>query len=95
MVHYEDLRSNLKPNLEKMLRFLQVPLDNDRILCTISSPDGKYKRPAAKKKLNFDPYTDEMKEYISLYVKALSMALHITNQTKLPDSYDPHLKFLL
>lgn len=95
VVHYEDLRSNLKPNLEKMLRFLQVPLDNDRILCTISSPDGKYKRPAAKKKLNFDPYTDEMKEYISLYVKALSMALHITNQTKLPDSYDPHLKFLL
>ncbi|XP_071849045.1 sialate:O-sulfotransferase 2-like [Apostichopus japonicus] len=94
VVHYEDLRSNLKPNLEKMLRFLKVKIDPNRVLCTISSPDGKYKRPAAKQKLSFDPFTDEMKEYVSLYIKAVSMALHITNQTKLPDTYNPHLKFL-
>lgn len=95
VVHYEDLRSNLLPNLINIVKFLEVPIDKERLLCTISSPDGKYKRPAAKQQLGFDPFTDEMKEFVTLYIKGVSMALYITNQTKLPDTYNPQLRFLL
>ncbi|XP_072164172.1 sialate:O-sulfotransferase 2-like [Diadema setosum] len=93
VIHYEELRSDAFLPLQKMVRFLGQTIDEERILCTLSSPDGKFKRrESSRQKLSFDPFTDEMREMIGLYVKSVDMALKLKNQTALPGDYNPQLR---
>eukprot|EP00057_Strongylocentrotus_purpuratus_P026022 XP_011680496.1 PREDICTED: WSC domain-containing protein 2 [Strongylocentrotus purpuratus] len=93
VIHYEDLRNDPFESLNKMVQFLGQPPNEERILCTLSSPDGKFKRrESTRQKLSFDPYTDEMREVLSLYIKSVEMALKLKNQSALPKDYNPHLK---
>ena len=93
VIYYEDLQSNLYDNLVKIVEFLGLPVEEDRLLCVLGNPHGKFKRPPDKRKqLTFDPYTDEMREFITLYIKGVAMALKLKNQGTLPTQYDPKLE---
>ncbi|XP_072044294.1 sialate:O-sulfotransferase 1-like [Amphiura filiformis] len=93
VIYYEDLQTDLYDNLVKILDFVGLPVDEDRLLCVVGNPLGKFKRPTDKRKqLTFDPYTEEMKEFITLYVKGVSMALKLKNQRHLPAQYDPKME---
>ncbi|XP_071789463.1 sialate:O-sulfotransferase 2-like [Asterias amurensis] len=93
VVYYEDLQTNLYDNLKRIVKFLKVPVDEERLLCVLSSPLGKFKR-SGKPKLpsTFDPYTEEMKEMVDLSLKTVSMALKLRNCTGLPKDYDPRIQ---
>lgn len=93
VIYYEDLQTNLYENLLKIVNFLGLPVDENRLLCALGNPHGKFKRPTDKKKqLTFDPYSDEMREIVTLYTKAVSMALKLKDQQSLPNQYDPKLE---
>ena len=86
VIYYEDLQTNLYDNLVKMVEFLGLPVEEDRLLCVLGNPDGKLKRPT--RQLTFDPYTDEMRGFITLYIKRVSVALKLKNQRALPIQYN-------
>ena len=86
VIYYEDLQTNLYDNLVKMVEFLGLPVEEDRLLCVLGNPDGKFKRPT--RQLTFDPYTDEMRGFITLYIKRVSVALKLKNQRALPIQYN-------
>ncbi|XP_071790324.1 sialate:O-sulfotransferase 2-like isoform X2 [Asterias amurensis] len=88
IVYYEDLQTNLYENLKMMVKFLNVPVNEDRLLCVLSNPVGKCRR--SKKPTSsstFDPFTEEMKEMINLNIKHVSMTLESRNYTGLPKDY--------
>lgn len=63
IVHYEDLIRNLDATLRDILSFLNRPVDEQLLNCTLSSRDGIYKRSRSKKDL-VDPYWDDLQRII-------------------------------
>ena len=89
VIYYEDLQTDLYGNLVKIVNFLGLPVDEKRLLCVLGNPHGKFKRPTdIKKQLTFDPFTDKMREEMSFYIEAVSMALKLKKQQSLPSQYD-------
>ncbi|XP_033102142.1 WSC domain-containing protein 2-like [Anneissia japonica] len=95
VVHYEHLKTDIYGELKKIVQFLKLPVNESRLLCVASDPVGKFKRPPAPKgkQLDFDPFTEDMREMVSLYIKSVAMALDARNQEPLPDQYNPKLTF--
>ncbi|XP_059608231.1 WSCD family member AAEL009094-like [Phlebotomus argentipes] len=60
IVFYEDLVSDLRGSLVRILRFLQWPVDDKNLDCAIKRRRGNYKR----RQLPFDPFTKSMKDRI-------------------------------
>ncbi|XP_071946552.1 sialate:O-sulfotransferase 2-like [Antedon mediterranea] len=95
VVHYEHLKADIYGELKKIVQFLKLPVNENRLLCVASDPVGKFKRPPApkNKQLEFDPFTEDMREMVSLYIKSVAMALEARNQEPLPDQYNPKFTF--
>ncbi|XP_022101127.1 WSC domain-containing protein 2-like [Acanthaster planci] len=93
VVYYEDLQSRLYDVLEGIVSFLEIPVDEERLMCVLSSPHGKFKRSGKRQNpLTFDPYTEEMREMVELSLKAVSMALKLRDCPGLPREYNPGLE---
>lgn len=59
IVLYDQLRHDLGPTLRSLVQFLDLPLDEAAIQCTIEHPEGLHHRGARTD--NYDPYTEDMK----------------------------------
>ncbi|XP_077167196.1 sialate:O-sulfotransferase 1 isoform X3 [Paroedura picta] len=88
VVHYEDLKQNLLPQLHKMVAFLNISVTEDRLLCVENNRDGNFKRSGVRQK-RFEPFTKEMKDLINKYIVIVDKALWDRNFSGLPKEYLP------
>ncbi|XP_078082066.1 WSC domain containing 1a [Mustelus asterias] len=88
VVHYEDLKRDLLPQLKRMVEFLNITVSDDRLLCVETQKDGNFKRSGLRQK-DFDPFTLEMKSVINSYIGMVDEALKMKNLTRLPEEYLP------
>ncbi|XP_072921420.1 sialate:O-sulfotransferase 2-like isoform X1 [Hemitrygon akajei] len=88
VVHYEDLKHDLFNQLKKMVSILGLSVSDDRLLCVESQKDGNFKRSGLRK-LEYDPYTPEMRKMIDSFVKTVDVALKLRNLTGVPEDYAP------
>ncbi|KFP09203.1 WSC domain-containing protein 2, partial [Egretta garzetta] len=58
------------------------------LLCVEGQKDGNFKRSGLRK-LEYDPYTPEMRKMISGYIKTVDTALKLRNLSGVPDDYYP------
>ncbi|XP_048198715.1 WSC domain-containing protein 2 isoform X2 [Perognathus longimembris pacificus] len=88
VVHFEDLKRDLFAQLGRMVRLLGAAAREDRLLCVESQKDGNFKRSGLRK-LEFDPYTPDMRRTIAAYIRMVDAALRARNLTGVPDDYCP------
>lgn len=87
-MHFEDLKRDLFVQLKRMVSLLGIMVFEDRLLCVESQKDGNFKRSGLRK-LEYDPYTPEMRKMISKYIKTVDTALKVRNLSGVPDDYYP------
>ncbi|NXS58579.1 WSCD2 protein, partial [Brachypteracias leptosomus] len=88
VVHFEDLKRDLFVQLQRMVGLLGISACQDRLLCVEGQKDGNFKRSGLRK-LEYDPYTPEMRKMISGYIKTVDTALKLRNLSGVPDDYYP------
>ncbi|NXG35799.1 WSCD2 protein, partial [Dromaius novaehollandiae] len=88
VVHFEDLKRDLFAQLQRMVGLLGIAAREDRLLCVEGQKDGNFKRSGLRK-LEFDPYTPEMRHAIGGYIKTVDAALKLRNLSGVPDDYYP------
>uniref|UniRef100_A0A8C9MXA6 WSC domain containing 2 n=1 Tax=Serinus canaria TaxID=9135 RepID=A0A8C9MXA6_SERCA len=88
VVHFEDLKRDLFAQLQRMVALLGVPACEDRLLCVEGQKDGNFKRSGLRK-LEYDPYTAEMRKAISGYIRTVDAALKLRNLSGVPEDYYP------
>ncbi|NXS98023.1 WSCD2 protein, partial [Jacana jacana] len=88
VVHFEDLKRDLFVQLQRMVGLLGISACEDRLLCVEGQKDGNFKRSGLRK-LEYDPYTPEMRKMISGYIKTVDTALKLRNLSGVPDDYYP------
>ncbi|KAM4796984.1 sialate:O-sulfotransferase 1 isoform 2-T2 [Rhinophrynus dorsalis] len=88
VVHYEDLKMDLIGKLKEMVAFLNLPINEDRLLCVENNKDGNFKRVGSSQTV-MEPFTQEMKALIDGYIRTVDKALTSRNFTGLPEEYMP------
>ncbi|XP_048370773.1 WSC domain-containing protein 2 [Sphaerodactylus townsendi] len=88
VVHFEDLKRDLFVQLKRMVSLLGIVVLEDRLLCVEGQKDGNFKRSGLRK-LEYDPYTPEMRKMIGGYIKTVDSALKLRNLTGVPADYYP------
>ncbi|NWU62691.1 WSCD2 protein, partial [Pterocles burchelli] len=88
VVHFEDLKRDLFVQLQRMVGLLGITACQDRLLCVEGQKDGNFKRSGLRK-LEYDPYTPEMRKMISGYIRTVDAALKLRNLSGVPDDYYP------
>ncbi|XP_061458686.1 sialate:O-sulfotransferase 2 isoform X3 [Rhineura floridana] len=88
VVHFEDLKQDLFVQLKRMVSLLGTAVLEDRLLCVEGQKDGNFKRSGLRK-LEYDPYTPEMRKLIDGYIKTVDTALKLRNLTGVPEAYYP------
>ncbi|NXA16296.1 WSCD2 protein, partial [Sapayoa aenigma] len=88
VVHFEDLKRDLFVQLQRMVGLLGIAACEDRLLCVEGQKDGNFKRSGLRK-LEYDPYTPEMRKMISGYIRTVDAALKLRNLSGVPDDYYP------
>ncbi|OXB84886.1 UNVERIFIED_CONTAM: hypothetical protein H355_016008 [Colinus virginianus] len=88
VVHFEDLKRDLFVQLKRMVGLLGIAACEDRLLCVEGQKDGNFKRSGLRK-LEYDPYTPEMRKMISGYIRTVDAALKLRNLSGVPDDYYP------
>ncbi|KAM9371725.1 sialate:O-sulfotransferase 2 [Phaethornis superciliosus] len=88
VVHFEDLKRDLFVQLQRMVGLLGIPACQDRLLCVEGQKDGNFKRSGLRK-LEYDPYTPQMREVITGLIRTVDTALKLRNLSGVPDDYYP------
>lgn len=88
LVHFEELKRDLFSQLKNMVLFLGLDVSEDRLLCVVAQKDGNFKRSGLRK-LEYDPYTPEMRKMIDGLVRSVDGALKLRNLSGVPDDYRP------
>lgn len=88
MVHFEDLKRDLFTKLKGMVEFLGLKVSEDRLLCVEGQKDGNFKRSGLRK-LEYDPYTPEMRSSINELIRTVDSALKKRNMSGVPEEYMP------
>ncbi|NWY73828.1 WSCD2 protein, partial [Erithacus rubecula] len=88
VVHFEDLKRDLFVQLQRMVALLGVTACEDRLLCVEGQKDGNFKRSGLRK-LEYDPYTPEMRKTIGAYIRTVDAALKLRNLSGVPEDYYP------
>lgn len=88
MVHFEDLKRDLFTKLKGMVKFLGLKVSEDRLLCVEGQKDGNFKRSGLRK-LEYDPYTPEMRSNINELIRTVDAALKKRNMSGVPEEYMP------
>lgn len=88
MVHFEDLKRDLFSKLKKMVQFLGLKVSEDRLLCVEGQKDGNFKRSGLRK-LEYDPYTPEMRVNIDELIRTVDAALKKRKMSGVPEEYMP------
>lgn len=61
IVYYEDLVDNVEKTLRDILNFINFSINEELLACALRRKEGIYRR---KKRLNFEPYTAQMRKMI-------------------------------
>ncbi|XP_016409370.1 WSC domain-containing protein 2-like isoform X2 [Sinocyclocheilus rhinocerous] len=88
VVHFEDLKRDLFSQLKGMIIFLGLEVSEDRLLCVEAQKDGNFKRSGLRK-LEYDPYTAEMRATIGGLIRTVDTALRKRNLSGVPEEYRP------
>lgn len=88
VVHFEDLKRELYSELKGMVILLSLEVSEDRLLCVEGQKDGNFKRSGLRK-LEYDPYTPEMRASIDGLIKTVDTALRKRNLSGVPEEYKP------
>ncbi|XP_028852978.1 sialate:O-sulfotransferase 2 [Denticeps clupeoides] len=88
VVHFEELKRDLFSQMKKMVVFLGLEVSEDRLLCVEGQKDGNFKRSGLRK-LEYDPYTNEMRASIDGFIRIVNMALKKRNMSGVPEEYRP------
>lgn len=63
MVHFKDLVQDTERTLREILYFLEIPVNEELMACTLVHKSGWHKR--VKPKLNIDPFSEEHKNLMA------------------------------
>lgn len=88
VVHFEELKRELFSKLKDMVLFLGLEVAENRLLCVEGQKDGKFKRSGLRK-LDYDPYTPEMRTSIDELVMTVDASLKKRNMAGVPKEYRP------
>ncbi|XP_056143964.1 sialate:O-sulfotransferase 2 [Lampris incognitus] len=88
VVHFENLKRDLFSQLKGMVLFLGLEVSEDRLLCVEGQKDGNFKRSGLRK-LEYDPYTPEMRANIDELIKTVDAALRKRKMSGIPEEYTP------
>ncbi|KAI4901097.1 hypothetical protein NFI96_022416, partial [Prochilodus magdalenae] len=88
VVHFEDLKRDLFSKLKGMVQFLGLEVSEDRLLCVVGQKDGNFKRSGLRK-LEYDPYTPEMRATIDGLIRTVDATLKQRNLAGAPEEYRP------
>ncbi|KAJ3603769.1 hypothetical protein NHX12_028510 [Muraenolepis orangiensis] len=88
VVHFEDLKRDLFSQLKAMVLFLGPLVSEDRLLCVEGQKDGNFKRSGLRK-LEYDPYTPEMRGDIDKLIRTVDVALKAKSMSGVPMEYMP------
>ncbi|XP_030647815.1 sialate:O-sulfotransferase 2 [Chanos chanos] len=88
VVHFEHLKRDLFGQLKSMVLFLGLEVSEDRLLCVEGQKDGNFKRSGLRK-LEYDPYTVEMRSTIDSLIRTVDAALRKRNLSGVPEDYWP------
>lgn len=94
VTYYEHLKTDPVGEMEKILHYLKLPIDNKRLQCVASNTDGLFKRkPSKNVPLDFNPFTRELKDIVYNAISEVDSALIKTGKKGLPldkyELYDP------
>ena len=84
LVFYENLQSNLAPELINIHRFLRIPINAERLKCTLANAEGKFHRNS---KLDFEPFTNEMIVTINKRIDSAAAILKSMGEITFPVDY--------
>ncbi|XP_072520960.1 sialate:O-sulfotransferase 2 [Salminus brasiliensis] len=88
VVHFENLKQDLFSQLKSMVLFLGLEVSEDRLLCVVGQKDGNFKRSGLRK-LEYDPYTPEMRATIDGLIRTVDVTLKRRNLSGVPEEYRP------
>ncbi|XP_070689847.1 sialate:O-sulfotransferase 2 [Pempheris klunzingeri] len=88
VVHFENLKRDLFSQLKGMVEFLGLKVSEDRLLCVEGQKDGNFKRSGLRK-LEYDPYTPEMRATINELIRTVDAALKKRKMSGVPEEYMP------
>lgn len=88
VVHFENVKRDLFSQLKGMVQFLGLKVSEDRLLCVEGQKDGNFKRSGLRK-LEYDPYTPEMRANINEMIRTVEAALRKRNMSGVPEEYMP------
>lgn len=88
VVHFEDLKKDLFSKLKEMVQFLGLKVSEDRLLCVEGQKEGNFKRSGLRK-LEYDPYTPEMRANIDKQILIVDAALRKRTMSGIPEEYMP------
>ena len=87
ITHYEFLSKSPVEEIRKILIFLGLPVDEDRLECIKESSDGLFKRkPSKHVPLDMNPYNAELKNIIYEAIDELNLVLEKKGKPRLPIS---------
>ncbi|XP_042869946.1 uncharacterized protein LOC122251829 [Penaeus japonicus] len=95
IIHYEHLKKNPVEEMRKVIQYLKLPENNDRLDCLGQHTDGLFKRkPSKNVPLDLNPFTRELKDLIYAAIDDLNNVLRETGKDQLPleiyELYDGH-----
>nr|XP_054754110.1 WSC domain-containing protein 1-like [Lytechinus pictus] len=67
IVYYEQLQLHLKDELRRILNYLGVMIDEERLTCTVRNSEGQFHRPKSNKTL--DPFFEEDRRFVEESLK--------------------------
>ena len=95
VAHYEDLQQHTSEELTKIVQFLNVPVDKQRVLCAVQEhPSSKTTGIAlgnhglkTRVYLTKDPFPNEVRKLIDDNIKEVNSTLVKYNLTPFPMDY--------
>ncbi|XP_062418322.1 sialate:O-sulfotransferase 2 isoform X2 [Pungitius pungitius] len=88
VVHFENVKRDLFSQLKGMVQFLGLKVSEERLLCVEGQKDGNFKRSGLRK-LEYDPYTPEMRANINELIRTVDASLRKRNISGVPEEYMP------
>ena len=91
IVYYENLMGNLQSELRRLLSYLPIQIDDERLKCAIADSEGRYHRPSREDA--FDPFTKEQVHYVMDFVKQFYALIELEGLPPEPPVYNGYVEY--
>eukprot|EP00057_Strongylocentrotus_purpuratus_P030741 XP_782574.4 PREDICTED: WSC domain-containing protein 1 [Strongylocentrotus purpuratus] len=86
IVYYDNLENKLDDELRRIMKFLDVDVDEHRLSCSVASADASPHRPHPPN-LSFDPFTKEHHERLDEDLKTFHQWLEVEGLAQSPPTF--------